>query len=214
VSAVRRAGLSVRAPLAAAAAALAVFALLAVNASDGFWWDADVTDFVADVAPIADEEVHIDPYMDVITLAAGAVTLAVVIVLLRRRRYREALFPVAAVVGASLANLLVKELVDRPAIENADGSGASFPSGTATWSMAVAASLVLLAPASKRWLAAIAGAIFVLGIGAVIAWEEWHYPSDILAGWCLALAWVALLWFVLFGARGRQRSNAPASGEA
>lgn len=203
-----------RVPLAVAAAALAVFALLAVDASDGFWWDSNVADFVADIAPIADEDVHIDPYMDVITLAAGAVTLAVVLVFLRRRRYREALFPVAAVLGASLANLIVKAVVDRPAIETADGSGASFPSGTATWSMAAAASLVLLAPASKRWLAALAGAIFVLGIGAVIAWEEWHYPSDILAGWCLALAWVALLWLALFGARGAQRSNAPASGEA
>jgi membrane-associated phospholipid phosphatase len=205
-------GLTVRLPLAGAAAALAVFVLLAVGASDGggFWWDSTVQDVVEDVAPIADEEVHVDPYVDFVTVAVGALTVAVVLVLLVRRRYREALFPIAAVVGASLANLLVKEIVDRPAIETADGSGASFPSGTATWSMAIAAALVLLVPASRRVLAATAAGAFVLGLGAVIAWEEWHYPSDILAGWCLALAWVALLWFVLL--RSAQRSNAPASG--
>lgn len=203
-----------RLPLAVAAATLAVFTLLAVGASDGggFWWDSTVQDVVEDVAPIADEEVHVDPYVDVVTVAVGALTVVVVLFLLLRRRYREALFPIAAVVGASLVNLLVKAVVDRPAIETADGSGASFPSGTATWSMAIAAALVLLAPASRRVLAAVAGGVFVVGLGAVVAWEEWHYPSDILAGWCLALAWVALLWFAVLREDGAQRSNAPASG--
>jgi membrane-associated phospholipid phosphatase len=214
MSAVRRAGLSVRVPVAGAVAALAVFMLLALGARDGggFWWDSSVRNLISDLAPISDEEVHVDPYITVVTLAAGAVAAAVVLVLLRRRRYREALFPVAAVIGASLASVLVKALVDRPAIENADGSGASFPSGTATWSMALAASLVLLAPASRRLPAALAAGLFVVGLGAVIAWEEWHYPSDILAGWCLALACVAGLWLVLLRPRRAQRSNAPASG--
>jgi undecaprenyl-diphosphatase len=201
----------VRLPLLGAAAALVVFILLALAAhGDGrFGWDATVSDAVADIAPISDEEVHVDPYVTALTLAVGVLTAAIVLLLLRRRRVREAVFPVAAVLGASLAGLLVKAVVDRPAIEDADGSGASFPSGTATWSMAVAAALVLLAPPSRRVAASVAGAAFAIGLAAVIAWEEWHYPSDIVAGWCLALAWVLLLWSFLFGA---QRSNAPASG--
>jgi membrane-associated phospholipid phosphatase len=207
--AVSWAGPRVRLPLAGAAVALVVFALLAIGAHDGFGWDDTVSDLVADIAPVSDEEVHVDPFIDVLTLAVGLLTAAVVVVLLRRRRPREAIFPVAAVIGASLANLLVKVIVDRPAIEDADGSGASFPSGTATWSMAVAAALVLLAPRSRRLVAAVAGGVFVIGLAGVIAWEEWHYPSDILAGWCLALGWVLLLWAVLLRA---QRSNAPASG--
>jgi membrane-associated phospholipid phosphatase len=32
----------------------------------------------------------------------------------------------------------------------------------------------------------------------VIVWEEWHYPSDVLAGWCLALGCALGLW-VAFG---------------
>lgn len=198
-----------RVPLVGAAIALAAFTLLALSAHDGFGWDATVIDFVADVAPVSDEDVHIDPFVDALTVAVGIFAAGVIFVLLRRGRVRDAVFPVAAVLGASLANLLVKALVDRPAIESADGSGASFPSGTATWSMGIAAALVLLAPPSRRLLAAVVGAVFVIGLAAIIAWEEWHYPSDILAGWCLALAWVLVLWAVLIRA---QRSNAPASG--
>jgi membrane-associated phospholipid phosphatase len=214
VSSLRSVGLGARLPLVAAGVALVVFVLLALGAGDagGYGWDGTVTDLIEDAAPIADEEVHIDPWVDVLTLAAGVVAAAVIVVLLRRRRFREVVFLVAAVGGAALASALVKELVDRPAIETADGSGASFPSGTATWSMALAAALVVLAPASRRSLAILAAAVFVLSLGAVIAWEEWHYPSDILAGWCLAFGWVVVLWFVLLRDRVAQRSNAPASG--
>jgi membrane-associated phospholipid phosphatase len=183
------------APLFVAAISFALFAALLVRAADTgrFGWDSTVSDLVADVVPIADEDVHVDPYVDVVTVVAGVLTLVVVLAMLRRRRWREAAFPVAAVLGASLLNVLVKVLVDRPAIETADGSGDSFPSGTATWSMAAAAALVVLAPRRRLAVAALLGALFVLGIGVVIAWEEWHYPSDIAGGWLLALGWVALL---------------------
>jgi membrane-associated phospholipid phosphatase len=182
-------------PLFVAAISFALFAALLVRAADTgrFGWDSTVSDLVADVVPIADEDVHVDPYVDVVTVVAGVLTLVVVLAMLRQRRWREAAFPVAAVLGASLLNVLVKVLVDRPAIETADGSGDSFPSGTATWSMAAAAALVVLAPRRRLAVAALLGALFVLGIGVVIAWEEWHYPSDIAGGWLLALGWVALL---------------------
>jgi uncharacterized protein (TIGR03382 family) len=182
-------------PLFVAAISFALFAALLVRAADTgrFGWDSTVSDLVADVVPIADEDVHVDPYVDVVTVVAGVLTLVVVLAMLRQRRWREAAFPVAAVLGASLLNVLVKVLVDRPAIETADGSGDSFPSGTATWSMAAAAALVVLVPRRRLAVAALLGALFVLGIGVVIAWEEWHYPSDIAGGWLLALGWVAML---------------------
>lgn len=194
-----------RVPLAVAAICFALFGALLVRAADTgrFGWDSTVSELVADVVPIADEEVHVDPYVDVVTVAVAVLTLIVVLALARRRRFHEAAFPVAAVVGASLLNLLVKVAVDRPAIETADGSGDSFPSGTATWSMAAAAALVLLAPRERRVLAVLAGVVFALGVGVVIAWEEWHYPSDIAGGWLLALGWVALLAAFVLPRRAR-----------
>ena len=70
----------------------------------------------------------------------------------------------------------------------------SFPSGHATASMAVAAGIVaLLAPGRWRWFAGIAGAILVTAVGLAVVSDSGHWPSDVLAGWCLALGWVAAL---------------------
>jgi membrane-associated phospholipid phosphatase len=196
---VRRSALGARLPLLIAAVALVVFAVLALSARNGgsFGWDRPVVDFISDVAPIADEDVHIDPYIDAITIAAGALALVVILLALARRRLRAAVFAVAAVAGASLLSAVVKEVVDRQAIERTDGSGFSFPSGTAAWSMALVAAVVLLAPHSRRLVIGLTGAAVLVTLGAVIAWEEWHYPSDVLAGWCLALAWAIGIWLAL-----------------
>lgn len=96
-----------------------------------------------------------------------------------------------------LLSSIVKAVVERPPIE---GEGDySFPSGSATWSMALAAAAVSLARSKReRRLALALGALFVLVYGAVITFEEWHYSSDVLAGWCLAAGWVAGLRLVLY----------------
>ena len=74
--------------------------------------------------------------------------------------------------------------------------------------MTITAAAVLLARSGReRLLAGILGAAFVLAFGAVITFEEWHYSSDVLAGLCLALAWVTGLRVALYG-----RSYAPTSG--
>jgi membrane-associated phospholipid phosphatase len=96
-----------------------------------------------------------------------------------------------------LLSAVVKPLVERPPIEGAPDDY-SFPSGNATWSMATATALALLARSSPRLVAVlVAGAVLVVGVSLVIVWEEWHYPSDVVAGWCLAVGWVAALWPLL-----------------
>jgi membrane-associated phospholipid phosphatase len=37
----------------------------------------------------------------------------------------------------------------------------------------------------------------VVAYGVLLVVQSWHYPSDIVAGWCFALAWAAGLWLVL-----------------
>jgi len=191
--------------LLAVASPLALFAGLTARVWNGgeLGWDGPVADFVADVVPVSSEEVHVDPYVNGTTIVVTALVAVVALRLLMRRQLRAAIFPVSAIGGAVLLSSVVKAIVERPAIEGGEGDY-SFPSGTATWSMATAAAVMLLAGSSRlRWLLVLAGALLVLGIAVVIIWEEWHYPSDVLAGWCLALGWVTALWLVLLRPRWR-----------
>jgi membrane-associated phospholipid phosphatase len=174
---------------------LAVFALLSVGVWDdgsGFGWDGSVAGFIADVVPVSDEEVHIDPVITFLTAAALGAAGLVVAALLLRRRFRAALFPLAAVAVTALVTTIVKAVIERPSIEGPGES--SFPSGTAAWSMALVAAAVLLAPPSRRLLLGLVGALLLVALSGVIVWEEWHYPSDVLAGWCLALGCALGLW--------------------
>jgi membrane-associated phospholipid phosphatase len=194
---VRGVVLGARTPLFVAALSLVVFALLAlgVRHGGGFGWDASVAGFVADLVPVSDEEVHIDDFIGAITAVAAVATALLVAGLLLRRRFRAALFPVAAVGLTALLTTLVKAGIERPAIEGPGES--SFPSGTAAWSMALLAALVLLAPPSRRLLLGVLAAVLLVALNGVIVWEEWHYPSDVLAGWCLALGCALGVWLSL-----------------
>jgi membrane-associated phospholipid phosphatase len=170
---------------------------LAVWENGALAWDGPVVDALDDVSPRSSEEAHIDPYVNGTTIVVTVLVAALTLRLLMRRRIRAAIFPVAAIGGAVLLSMLAKAVVQRPAIEGDEGDY-SFPSGTATWSLATVAAVVLLADSAPlRWVLVLAGALLVVGLGAVIAWEEWHYPSDVLAGWSLALGWVAALWLAL-----------------
>ena len=203
-------------PLIAVLGSLALFLALTARVGDGaLGWDTAVGDAVADVAPVASSDVHVDPFMEGITLAVGAATLAFGVWLVVRRRLRAAVFLGGAVVGSVAVSRIVKALVERPPIEGPPNAY-SFPSGTATWSAATAVAIVVLAlvrPRRERVVAAVAGAVLVLGLGAVIVWEQWHYPSDVLAGWSLGLGCSLLVWLVLgrpvdSGAETRRYSKA------
>ena len=190
----RRIGLAVGLPLA-------VFVFLAVRAYEAgeIAWETSVADFLDRVLPVSSEDIHIDPYLQGVTIALAALTAAVAVALAVRRQLRAALFLVAAVGGVLLMSWLTKATVRRPPIEGSPDAF-SFPSGSAAWSMATAAALLLLADKRRtRVLLAVAGGILVVGLAATIVFEEWHYPSDILGAWCLALGWVAFLWLVPFG---------------
>jgi membrane-associated phospholipid phosphatase len=118
-----------------------------------------------------------------------------VIVLVRQRRLRPVLLGVGAAGGALALDQLLKPAFLRRS--PTDELVQAFPSGHALVSLATAAMLVLLLwPTRWRGLAAVAATAAVLVTGLALVDSDWHSPSDVLGGWCLAISWVSALWFL------------------
>lgn len=181
-------------------APLTVFVGLALLASgvDGrLTGDGVVMDVLNWLAPVSSDDVHIDPVLDVTTLVVSALVAVLVVLRLLARDFRAAAFVVVAITVPVLLSRAVKELVERPAIEGARDAY-TFPSGSATWCAATVVALVLLARSQReRRAVGFVGAALTLTYSAIIAWEEWHHPSDVLAGWCLGIACAGAAWLVL-----------------
>jgi len=129
------------------------------------------------------------------------VALALLALLLRGRR-GAALFFALAVGGAAGLNVVAKLVFQRarPALwpSLVTETDYSFPSGHALGSLAVVAALVFLTWRTRgRWPTLALGALFAAAVGLSRVYLGVHYPSDILAGWCASLAWVAGVWLLL-----------------
>jgi undecaprenyl-diphosphatase len=127
--------------------------------------------------------------------AAAAVVLALTsLLLLVKGRVRPAALLVASLVPALMTPVL-KGGLDRPPPEaHASTVDWSFPSGHAAGSMALVAVAIVLtwSPGSGRWRV-FAGAVAVVAVGLAAVIAGGHWPSDVIAGWALALAWVSAL---------------------
>jgi membrane-associated phospholipid phosphatase len=127
----------------------------------------------------------------------------VVLVLAAMRKLREGLFAGVAIIGSALLNLGAKQLFarQRPALWDsiAPESTFSFPSGHAMGSITIAMVLVLLAWHTRwRWWVTLPMAAFTLMVGLSRVYLGVHYPSDILAGWAVAIAWTVGAYLLVF----------------
>jgi membrane-associated phospholipid phosphatase len=150
------------------------------------------------LTPIADLPLprHAEHYFDESPTVGAALLAGLCLVLIVRRRVAEALFAVAAVGGLLAAEPFLKDAFERPP-PNEGASGWSFPSGTAMVTMGCACwALLVVWPQIHRLrpLAVVLAAAFVVAYGLGIVYLDWHYPSDVVAGWCLAVSWVNALW--------------------
>ena len=129
---------------------------------------------------------------------AGLLVLGLVML----RRPKAALL-CAVVLGASLASVLaLKPAFDRPPL--IAGREGYFPSGHAAGSLAVGAVLALLGwPTRWRWPVLAVSFVVVAVYGVALVYFRSHYPSDVVAGWCVALVWTC--GFALLGSSGDLR---------
>ena len=131
--------------------------------------------------------------------------------LLRRRDWRPLALLAAAVGGAVTLYDIAKPLVGRPrplsSIWIGHYSGAAFPSGHATAAVAFYATLALIlsmgASYGRRALVWFGATLVTVVVGASRVYLGAHWLTDVLGGYALGAAWVALIVTIALIARSR-----------
>lgn len=131
----------------------------------------------------------------------GLLTLFAVGGLLLIRRFWVALYLAAAVITGVLLSSSLKALYGRPRPELVEhGSyvfSASFPSGHSTMATVTFFTIAAILAAAQdslrlRAYMIIGAAILSLLVGLSRIYLGVHWPSDVLAGWCLGSAWALI----------------------
>jgi undecaprenyl-diphosphatase len=134
-------------------------------------------------------------------IVAPVVTAAAV-ALVARRRLPAAVVVAASSAGCAIAVAIVKASVSRPrppvSGRLVDAAGAAFPSGHAAQSVACYTALAWavtseIGTRTIRIMVWSGAALIALGVGWSRVYLGVHWPSDVLGGWTLASAWLAVL---------------------
>lgn len=177
-------------------APLSVFAVIAeeVREREGFSWDWTTIRLLDRHLPMPGP---FERLVDLATVGGLAFAISLIPVLALRGHRRQAVFCALAVGGVLALDPLLKTAFQRQPISAGD-RGYSFPSGSAMLSVALAGTLVFLSgTVVRRVVVSVLAAVFIVAYGVAIVDLRWHYPSDVLAGWCVSLAWVSGLWLVV-----------------
>jgi undecaprenyl-diphosphatase len=148
-------------------------------------------------------------------------TLASIGVMLLSRRWRGAVFVAVSVAGGTLISTVLKLSFDRARPDlvphAVEATSASFPSGHSMLAMVtyltLGAVLAEAQPSPRIRIYLLGWAVFLAFIvGLSRVYLGVHWPTDVLAGWCVGSAWALLcgsvaLWMqrrgVIEGTRGR-----------
>ncbi len=155
---------------------------------------------------------YFSPYLDVVmvvgtdlggVIGVSIISLITAALLTYKKVWRKLVFFVSSVGGAVALNVILKgifarerpNLFDRLVTE----TSFSFPSGHAMASSILSVSIVVLLWKTKwRVPTIVLAVIFMLFIGFSRLYLGVHYPTDILAGWSVSIAWAVTVYLILF----------------
>ncbi len=154
------------------------------------------------------------------TIVLGFMVLAAVGYLLMARKRAAAVLVLGAVVGGQFLSTALKSIFERARPDLVPDAPtvftASFPSGHAMLSAVTYLTLgVLLARVEAgRHLRiyVLSLAVFLtVSIGVTRVFLGVHWPTDVLAGWCVGTAWATLCWFVAMRLQQRGQVEQPST---
>lgn len=143
---------------------------------------------------------------------------AALVVLLIARLYRQAAFVAAATLLSMATGGLMKLVFARarPAVVTHVPDSWSFPSGHTMRATGLAVALIIVFwPTRWRRPALVVATVYAAAVGLTRVYLGVHYPSDVAAGWALAVAVVGSTWLALWdpfepaGAPAQDRGGKP-----
>ena len=176
---------------------LQTFTLLAVQVrenADGFPWDQPILLAIHQTSRRQLDLVAVNLTRFGSIKIVFPIVVIIALILLFQKKWRSLAFLLTTGLGTTMINRTVKEIMHRvrphlwqsPAPE----LDYAFPSGHAMTSMSLIAALVILTWGTIWCLPIlIFGSLFVLAIGWTRLYLGVHFPSDILAGWMVSVAW-------------------------
>lgn len=176
-----------------------IFLLLAKDVILGntIFFDAPIARYIVSIgSPVMTEFVRVLTHMGD-KLIIGFLGFLIAVILFLRHHRLDAAAVVVVLVGSAAINVALKLMFERARPDSALAliveDGFSFPSGHAM-TAAVFAAIAIYAVRRSRWR----GAIFIGMIGYMLLvgfsriYLGVHYPSDVLAGFCVSIAWAGL----------------------
>lgn len=128
---------------------------------------------------------------------------ALVVAMFFWKRWRSLIYFLITLPGAMLINRIAKEFLHRLRPQLWESTFPpepefAFPSGHAMASMAFVASLVVVTWGGRwcGWITTL-GSLFVVAIAWTRLYLGVHYPSDIVAGWMVSIAWAIAVSLVV-----------------
>ncbi|HEX6461654.1 MAG TPA: phosphatase PAP2 family protein [Candidatus Saccharimonadales bacterium] len=174
-----------------------LFAKLAtiVREQERLWLDIGVLMLVKSLASSALTNffIFVTTIGDALLIAPLTATAGLYLAYIKHRRQATLVF--FGIGGAAVINLFLKSIFQRPRPDLwqhlVEETGYSFPSGHAMTSSAVAFVLVLLCWHTRwRWWVVAGATVYMISVGVSRLYLGVHYPSDIVGGWCISIAWV------------------------